>query len=122
MKPRPLSPHLQIYKPQISSVISILHRFAGITLCGGLVIFAWWLMAAASGADAYAQNFLTCATSQTGRIVFMALTLCFFFYFLCEMRYLAWAFGKGFSIPTVNRTGWLVVIASFALTAVVWSL
>jgi succinate dehydrogenase / fumarate reductase cytochrome b subunit len=122
MKPRPLSPHLQIYKPQISSVISILHRFAGIGLCGGLVIFAWWLMAAAGGAESYAQYFLQCAASPVGQIALALLTLCFFFYFLAELRYIAWACGYGFSIPTMNLTGWLVAVGSVALTAVVWSL
>lgn len=122
MKQRPLSPHLQIYKPQISSVISILHRFAGIGLCSGLVVFAWWLMAAAAGDSSYSQYFLECASSQLGQIMLAALTLCFFFYFLAELRYIGWACGYGFSIPAMTRTGWLVAVGSIALTAVVWSL
>ncbi|MGE3770515.1 MAG: succinate dehydrogenase, cytochrome b556 subunit [Bdellovibrionales bacterium] len=121
MKSRPLSPHLQIYKPQISSVISILHRAAGIVLCGGLVLFAWWLMTAASGAEAYNQFFLAHAITWWGRLTLLGLSFCFYFYFLAEVRYLAWAFGYGFSLPVMNITGWLVVLGTFALTALTWS-
>lgn len=119
MKTRPLSPHLQIYRPQISSVISILHRAAGLALVPGLVILALWLCAAVSGPDAYA-SFMECATSQLGQGVFIALTAAYTFYFLCEVRYLAWAFGYGFSLPVMNITGWLTVIGAAALTALIW--
>lgn len=119
MKTRPTSPHLQIYRPQISSVISILHRAAGLALIPGLIILAMWLTAAASGPDAYAQ-FMECATSQLGQGVFLALTAAYIFYFLCELRYLGWAFGYGFSLPVMNTTGWLAVIGTAVLTALIW--
>ncbi len=120
MKPRPLSPHLQIYKPQISSIISILHRFAGLALCGGLVLFAYWLMTAASGQAAYAEHFLAFIQTPWGQGALLALTVCFFFYFLAELRYLAWAFGYGFTLPVMKVTGWLVVLGTAALTGLVW--
>lgn len=119
MKARPLSPHLQIYRPQISSTISIFHRAAGLALIAGLVIAACLLVAAATSPECYAQ-LLEYGASPLGQGVLLGLTLCFFFYFLAELRYLGWAFGYGFSLPVMNVTGWLVSIGSIALTALVW--
>lgn len=119
MKPRPLSPHLQIYRPQMSSVVSIFHRAAGLALFAGIIILACWLAAAAGGPDSYAR-FVECAASVWGQGVLLALTACFFFYFLAEIRYLGWAFGYGFSLPVMNVTGWIVIVGSAALTALVW--
>lgn len=119
MKPRPLSPHLQIYKPQISSVISILHRAAGLVLVLALGTLACWLVLAASGAESYAR-FMACATSPIGQGILLGYTAAFFFYFLAELRYLGWAFGYGFSLPVMARTGWLVVLGTAALTALIW--
>lgn len=119
MKTRPLSPHLQIYRPQISSVISILHRAAGLALVGALVLLAYWLITAAAGPEAYA-SLASCMGSPIGQGVLLGFTLCFFFYFLAELRYLGWAFGYGFSLPVMNLTGWLVSLGAVALTALVW--
>lgn len=119
MKTRPLSPHLQVYRPQISSVISILHRIAGIVLVGGLLVLACWFAMFAAGPETYG-HFIEYANGQIGQGVLLVLTLCFFFYFLAELRYLGWAFGYGFSLPTMNVTGWLVTLGAFALTVLVW--
>lgn len=119
MKARPLSPHLQIYRPQISSVISIFHRAAGLALVGALMALACWLAMAASGIETYA-TFIECASSPIGQGVLLGFTICFFFYFLAELRYLAWAFGYGFSLPVMNVTGWLVSVGAIALTVLVW--
>ncbi len=117
-KPRPLSPHLQIYKPQISSVLSIFHRMTGIALCFGLFIVAWWVIAAASGPDRYAQ-FHTYAGSIVGQTVLLGWAWALMYHTLAGIRHLFWDAGYGFSIPAFTRSGWAVVIGSFALTGLI---
>ncbi|MCW5731171.1 MAG: succinate dehydrogenase, cytochrome b556 subunit [Alphaproteobacteria bacterium] len=118
---RPISPHLQIYKPQISSVLSILHRITGAALGFGLLLFAWWLIAAASGPEAYA-----CASgfigSVLGRLILFGFTWALFYHFCNGIRHLFWDMGKGFELPVMHRTGWAVVAGSAALTILVWVL
>ena len=114
-RPRPLSPHLQVYRPQISSVLSILHRATGIALCLGMVVVGWWLIAAASGPDAYAR-FHNCADSLIGRIVLLGWAFALFYHTLAGIRHLFWDAGHGFSIAATNRSGWAVVIGSLVLT------
>jgi succinate dehydrogenase / fumarate reductase cytochrome b subunit len=112
---RPLSPHLQIYRPQITSVLSILHRLTGVALGVGTLLFAWWLVAAAAGPEAYAlaQGFLG---SIVGRILLLGFTWALFYHLCNGIRHLAWDLGLGFDLATVSRSGWAVVIASAALT------
>lgn len=116
---RPLSPHLQIYKPQISSVLSILHRITGAGLGIGLLLLAWWLIAAASGPDAFAtvQGFIG---SWLGRLILFGFTWALFFHLLNGIRHLGWDMLWGLDLPTMTRTGWAAVIGSAALTILVW--
>lgn len=116
MHPRPLSPHLQIYRPQLTSVLSILHRASGVFLALGLLPLAWWLTAAADGAEAFAK-FHRCAQSLAGRALLLAWTFCFFYHLCNGVRHLCWDMGAGFSLRAVYIGGWLVVAASAALTA-----
>ncbi len=116
---RPLSPHLQIYKWQLTMVMSILHRATGLALSFGAIFLVWWLAAAASGDAAFAsaQWFFG---SWLGLIFLLG--WCFsFFYHLCNgIRHLAWDAGSGFAIPTAYRSGYAVVAASLVLTAVAY--
>jgi succinate dehydrogenase / fumarate reductase cytochrome b subunit len=116
---RPISPHLQIYKWQITSVLSILHRITGAALGIGTLLLAWWLLAAASGPHAFAvaQGFIA---SWLGRLILLGFSWALFFHLCNGIRHLAWDAGYGFDIPTVERTGWLVVIGSAALTLLAW--
>ncbi len=116
---RPLSPHLQIYRWQLTSVLSILHRFSGIALAAGTLLLVWWLVAAAQGPDSYAtvQGFLG---SWFGRLVLFGWTVALFYHLCNGLRHLWWDTGHGFDLPTVYKTGWAVVAGTGVLTVIVW--
>ncbi len=112
---RPLSPHLQIYKPQITSTLSILHRITGVALGVGTLFLMWWLVAAASGPDYYAmvQGWLV---SFIGRVILLGFTFSLFYHLCNGIRHLFWDMGYGFDVDVAARNGWLVVIAAVVLT------
>ena len=112
---RPLSPHLQIYKPQLTSVLSISHRATGLALSVGAILLVWWLLAAASGDQAFAaaQGFWG---SWIGILFLLGWTFSLFFHLCNGIRHLVWDAGYGFDLPTAYRTGWIVVGASAGLT------
>ena len=116
---RPLSPHLQVYKPQITSVLSIAHRMTGVGLGFGTLLIAWWLIAAAAGPEAFetARGFMA---SFIGRLVLLGFTVALFYHLANGIRHLFWDAGVGFELETVERSGWAVVAATVALTLVAW--
>jgi len=117
---RPLSPHLGIYRWQITMTLSILHRATGIALAVGTLLVIAALLALAAGPESYAQVHGFCA-SPFGLFLLFGWTwsLC---YHLCNgVRHLAWDAGWGFEIPRTYVTGWTVVIASVVLTILVWA-
>ncbi|HEU4617114.1 MAG TPA: succinate dehydrogenase, cytochrome b556 subunit [Gammaproteobacteria bacterium] len=117
--PRPLSPHIQIYRPQLTSVLSILHRITGalLVLAGlGLVAFLW---AAASGPDAYAAARGT-AGSWPGRVVLFVATFAFFLHLCGGIRHLVWDSTRWLRLEDIYVSGWTVVLASAVLTVVAW--
>lgn len=116
---RPLSPHLQIYRWQITSVLSILHRFTGLALSLGTLLLVWWLAALASGPDAFAtaQAFVG---SWLGRLLLLGWSFSLFFHLANGIRHLFWDAGYGFEIKTTTASGWAVVVASVALTVIAW--
>jgi succinate dehydrogenase / fumarate reductase, cytochrome b subunit len=117
--PRPLSPHLQIYRPQITSVLSILHRLTGIALYAGLLVLVFWLLMVANDAPCalWLQQFWP---SVLGRILLFGWSFCFFYHMANGVRHLAWDAGYGFDLSSVTRTGWTVVIFSLAFTLLAW--
>jgi succinate dehydrogenase / fumarate reductase cytochrome b subunit len=116
---RPLSPHIQIYRWQISSVLSILHRITGVALAVGTLLLLWWLIAAAAGSEAFAaaDGFIG---SWLGRLLLLGWTFALFFHLCNGIRHLAWDAGRGFEIKTMTLTGWLVVAAAVVLTLIAW--
>ena len=118
---RPLSPHLQIYKPQLTSVLSISHRATGVGLAAGLLLLTWWLLAAAAGPDSFAvvQDFLG---SWLGYLILFGFSYALMFHLCNGVRHLFWDAGWGFELDTVYRSGWAVVIASVALTVLAWAI
>jgi succinate dehydrogenase / fumarate reductase cytochrome b subunit len=116
---RPLSPHLQVYKPQISSALSIFHRITGCALGAGTLLLTLWLVCAASGENAFSiiQAFLA---SWIGLLILIGFTAALFYHFCNGIRHLAWDAGKGYELPTMHRTGYLVLAATVILTAVFW--
>jgi len=118
---RPLSPHLQIYRPQLTSVLSITHRGTGIALFIGTLVLVYWLLAAASGAEAYAsaQQLLG---SWFGRIVLLGFSFSLFYHLCNGIRHLFWDVGLGFELKTTYASGTVVVIVSITMTVLAWGL
>ena len=114
---RPLSPHIQIYKPQLTSVLSISHRATGLFLCLGAVVFAWWVTALAIGPEAYA-TVREVLGSWLGRLFLFAWAFSFFFHLCNGVRHLFWDAGLGFEIETAYASGKAVVAASIAMTII----
>jgi succinate dehydrogenase / fumarate reductase cytochrome b subunit len=116
---RPLSPHLQVYRPQLTSVLSILHRATGVALAVGTLLLVYWLAAAAAGPEAFAaaQGFVG---SPLGLILLFGWSVALFYHLCNGIRHLAWDAGCGFELPSVYRSGWAVVIATAALTLLAW--
>jgi succinate dehydrogenase / fumarate reductase cytochrome b subunit len=116
---RPLSPHLQIYRPQLTSVLSITHRLSGVALAVGTLLLVYWLAAAAAGPESFesAQSFVG---SFLGRLLLFGWTLGLFFHLCNGIRHLVWDVGLGFELDEVYRSGWTVVAATAVLSLVVW--
>lgn len=117
---RPLSPHLTIWKWGPAMAVSILHRVtgSGLAVVGGIA-FVWWLVAAASGADAYA-NFLAVATSWFGYLVAVGLTWAFFQHLFSGLRHFVLDIGAGYELK-INRTFSLLTMAgSLLVTLAIW--
>jgi len=116
---RPLSPHLQVYKPQITSTLSILHRITGVALSVGTLLLVWWLVAAATSDAAYASATWFIG-SWIGKLMLFGWTAALWYHFCAGIRHLAWDFGYGFELPTAHLTGKLVVAATAVLTVLTW--
>ena len=116
---RPLSPHLQVYKPQLTSVLSILHRITGLALAFGTFLLVWWLVAAAVGETAFeiVQNVIK---SWFGRIILLGWSFSLFYHLCNGIRHLFWDVGLGFKLSTASASGWMVIIASIVLTLAAW--
>jgi succinate dehydrogenase / fumarate reductase, cytochrome b subunit len=115
-RPRPLSPHLGIYRFMYTMATSIAHRITGIVLSAGLVVLIGWLFAAASGAEAYAE---ASALLSTGFVkLLVAAWLLAFCYHLCNgLRHLNWDLGRGLEKADARRSATLVVAVAVTLAA-----
>ena len=113
---RPLSPHLQIYRWPITMVASIAHRATGMALAAGTLMLSWWLIAAATGPDAYGV-FARVAANPVGEIILFGFLWSLAFHLLNGIRHLAWDIGYGFHVPTAKLTAVIVFAASLLLAA-----
>jgi succinate dehydrogenase / fumarate reductase, cytochrome b subunit len=118
---RPLSPHLQVYRPQITSVLSISHRFSGIVLAAGLLVLVYWLAALAAGDAAYAAALSVLGAWPVKLVLFLG-SFAFFYHLANGIRHLWWDSGRGFEISQVYASGWAVIIAASALTLLAWGI
>lgn len=120
MTSRPLSPHLQVYRWQLPMAMSIFHRMTGVALAVGSLVLLYWLVAAASGPEAYAraQGLLG---SVVGKLLLAGWTWAFFYHLCNGVRHLFWDAGKGFEIKRAYASGYVVIGCSFVLTALVWA-
>ena len=118
---RPVSPHLQIYKPQITSILSITHRLTGVALCGGAVLLTYWLMAATYGPDAFA-NAQAILGSWFGRLVLLGVVFSLWYHLANGVRHLAWDAGWGFELDKLKMSGIAVIVVSVILTVATFCL
>lgn len=116
---RPLSPHLQVYRPQLTSMLSILHRATGIALSVGALYLAIWVVYASASPKTYAL-FQAFNTSILGRVVLGGWLFCMFFHLCNGIRHLFWDAGYGFEIKDAYLSGWIVVGVSAVATLVSW--
>jgi succinate dehydrogenase / fumarate reductase cytochrome b subunit len=116
---RPLSPHLQVYKPQITSALSIFHRITGCALAVGTLLLVWWLVAAATSDAAFATVSMV-LHSWIGHLVLFGWTAALWYHFCAGIRHLAWDLGMGFELPQVHASGALVLGATAVLTLLTW--
>ena len=112
---RPLSPHLQIYRVQVTSVSSILTRITGNALIVGVTLAVWWLLAAATS-DRYFDVANAVATSWFGDLVFTASAWAVWYHYLAGLRHLYFDAGHGLDIKTAEALGWGCIVGSVVLT------
>ncbi|MEC9406249.1 MAG: succinate dehydrogenase, cytochrome b556 subunit [Abyssibacter sp.] len=114
---RPLSPHLQVYKPQLTSMMSILHRGTGIALAVGTVMLAAWILSVAAGPDAL-DCFNAFAGSWFGQLLLLGWTFSIFYHLSNGIRHLFWDAGKGFEVETAYKSGYAVLASAVILTVI----
>ena len=117
----PLSPHLQIYKWQISSLLSITHRISGVINLVALILIFFWLIVLSFGETIY-ELFLLMSNSFIGKFILIGFTWSMIFHLLSGIRHLAWDLGYGFEIKTANISGIIVIVLSLMLTVIFWLL
>src|SRR6185503_21367582 len=118
---RPLSPFLTVYRWQYTMALSILHRVTGCALSVGLLLFVYWLVAAASGSAAYqtAQSFFA---HPLIRILLVGFSFAFFYHLLNGVRHMTWDTGHGLERRPARLSGWVVFLGAIATTALFWLL
>ena len=116
---RPLSPHLQIYRPMLTMMMSIMHRITGVGLYFGIILLVWWLTAASisDGYFAFVQGFFG---HWFGRLLLFGFTWALIHHMLGGLRHLIWDTGRGFEKASVKRLSWLTIVGSLILTAFIW--
>lgn len=118
---RPLSPHLQIYRPQLTSITSILTRITGNALIVGILLAVWWLLAAATS-ERYFDVADAVATSWFGDLVFTGSLWAVWYHYLAGLRHLYYDSGRGLDIPTAEKLGWVCIGGSVLLTVITLAL
>lgn len=116
---RPLSPHLQIYRPMLTMMMSIAHRISGMGNAVGFLLLAWWLVAIAAGPDQYAQvsSFFG---SLPGRALLFLFSWSLIHHMLGGIRHLIWDTGRGLDKVSIEVFAWATLIGSITLTVLVW--
>jgi succinate dehydrogenase / fumarate reductase cytochrome b subunit len=116
---RPLSPHLQIYRPMLTMMMSIAHRISGAANAVGFLLLAWWLVAIASGPEAYAtvEHFFS---SLIGRMLLFLFSWALIHHMLGGIRHLIWDTGRALDKTSIEVLAWLTIISSTALTILIW--
>jgi succinate dehydrogenase cytochrome b subunit len=116
---RPLSPHLQIYRWYFTMALSIAHRATGIGLAAGLILLTWWLLALASGPEAFA-TVQAVAGSWIGILILFLWTFALFYHMGNGVRHLVWDFGYGFDLEVARNSGIAVLAFAGVMTVITW--
>jgi succinate dehydrogenase / fumarate reductase cytochrome b subunit len=111
---RPMSPHLQIYSPQLTSVLSILHRLTGLGFTVGLILTCAWLYALSKGPIAY-SDFCSWLNLPFVKVIIYLILGSVYYHMLNGIRYLVWSLGKGFELSSVYSSGWIICALVFVL-------
>lgn len=119
-KPRPLSPHLQIYRPQLTSIMSISHRVTGAALAAGTLLLCLWLVALAAG-DVWYALAATVIGHPIGTFILFGYSVALVYHALNGVRHLTWDRGIGLTIPAVYRSGQIVLLLTIVITALIWA-
>ncbi len=114
---RPLSPHLTIYRPQLTSMTSILTRITGNALLVGALLVVWWFLAAAAGPE-YFELVDGLITSFIGDVIMVLSLWALWYHLLAGLRHLIWDNAIGLDIPTAEKLGWAVIGGSVLLTLI----
>ena len=117
----PISPHLQIYRWNISSLLSITHRIVGVANLLALFLIFLWLLTFSFGESNY-ELFLIVINSFFGKFILIGFSWSMSFHIFSGLRHLAWDMGYGFEIKTANISGMIVIITSLAMTVIFWLL
>jgi succinate dehydrogenase / fumarate reductase, cytochrome b subunit len=118
-RPRPLSPHLGIYRPTMTMAMSIAHRISGAALYAGVLLLAWFLIAASADASSFAV-FSDFIGSFLGQIVLFAVTWALFHHLVGGIRHIVMDSGYGLDAPLRDQLAWATLIGGFALTVLAW--
>ena len=119
MANNPISPHLQVYRPQLTSVLSTSHRISGVFLAIGTVMILYWLVAASLGPAAYAEA-KRCLAALPTQILLFGWTFAFFYHLCNGIRHLLWDSGRGFELETAYKSGYAAIGGAVALTLLTW--
>ncbi len=111
---RPLSPHLTIYRPQLNSVLSILHRITGIVLFFGLLLLIFWFFSMSVGQASF-DLFSALINSLIGKLILLGSLCALWYHFFTGVRHLFWDVGIGFRLEWVQRSSYAVLIATICL-------
>lgn len=120
-KPRPLSPHLQIYRPQLTSIMSISHRATGATLAAGTLLLCLWLVALAAG-DVWYALAATVIGHPIGKFILFGYSVALVYHALNGVRHLTWDRGIALTIPGVYRSGQIVLLLTVVITTLIWAM
>jgi succinate dehydrogenase / fumarate reductase, cytochrome b subunit len=118
-RPRPLSPHLSIYRPTMTMAMSIAHRISGVALYAGVLLLAWFLISASADASSFAV-FSDFVSSFAGRFALFLVTWALFHHLVGGLRHILWDAGYGLDAPLRDQMAWATMIGGFGLTALVW--
>ena len=118
-RPRPLSPHLSVYRPTMTMAMSFAHRVSGCALYVGVLLLAWFLIAVSADASTFAI-FSGFIGSFIGQVVLFAATWALFHHLVGGVRHIIWDAGYGLDAPLRDQMAWATLIGGFALTVLVW--